>query len=157
MCRQLAVLPLSAVAMSMTIAPRIEIYTLLACSVHKPDIFERTLRLGGYRGFPTETSPLLVLPPVIIPNSLDPSNLGFSPSVPVSGVHGFSYATSQANPCASDPVVQAAVATLTAGEFGTCAFGHNTLLLYPKKPTFRWRGLFFWPQNLAVLKLIHRD
>ena len=85
--------------MSATVAPRIDIYTFLACSVHKPDIFERTLRLGGYPGFPNVTSPHLVLHPI------------------TPGVETFSYAT--ANPCASDPVVQAAVATLTAGEFGT--------------------------------------
>ena len=87
--------------MSATTAPRIEIYTFLACSVHKPDIFDRTLRLGGYVRFPNEPSPHLVLRPVI------------------PGVQTFSYAIT-ANPCASDPVVQAAVAILTAGEFGMC-------------------------------------
>ena len=106
--------------MSATIAPRIEVYTLLACFVHKPDIFER---LGGYRGFPTETSPHLVFPPITLANSLGhQSILRFLPSLPVSGAQNFSYATAQPNPCASDPVVQAAVATLNAGEFGTCAF-----------------------------------
>ena len=63
-------------------------------------------------GFPSETSPYLT--PVILANC---STLRFSPSLPVSCAQNSSYATTaQPNPCASDPVVQAAVATLNAGE-----------------------------------------
>ncbi|KAF8236196.1 hypothetical protein L208DRAFT_1252513 [Tricholoma matsutake] len=116
----LSIVPLSAIATSACIAPRIEVYTLLACSVHKPEVFEKTLRLGGYAGFPTENSPHIVLPPVVLANSFDRSDPWFSPSVPVLDVQNVSYVTAQPNPCALDPVVQAAVATLTAGEFDTC-------------------------------------
>lgn len=119
-CRLLSIVPLSAIATSACIAPRIEVYTLLACSVHKPEVFEKTLRLGGYAGFPTENSPHIVLPPVVLANSFDRSDPWFSPSVPVLDVQNVSYVTAQPNPCALDPVVQAAVATLTAGEFDTC-------------------------------------
>ncbi|KAJ8079128.1 hypothetical protein PM082_013416 [Marasmius tenuissimus] len=43
----IAMMPLSSMAMGATIAPRIEIYTMLACRVHKPDIFEESGFLVG--------------------------------------------------------------------------------------------------------------
>ncbi|KIJ94708.1 hypothetical protein K443DRAFT_350615 [Laccaria amethystina LaAM-08-1] len=39
----LTILPFTTIAMSAMIAPRIEIYTRLACRVHKPDIFEQSI------------------------------------------------------------------------------------------------------------------
>jgi hypothetical protein len=136
--RQLAIIPLAAMAASATIAPRIEIYTLLACFVHKPDIFERTVRFGGYPGFPTETSPYIVLPPVFTKYG-DVTHRVFSSSASVLGLRN-STVTAQPNLCASDPVVQAAVAKLTVGEFGTL----DWICLTPRHTPFglrNWRFL----------------
>ncbi|KAF8969597.1 major facilitator superfamily domain-containing protein [Flammula alnicola] len=111
--------PFTSIAASLTIAPRIEIYTMLACSVHKPDIFRQNfpgIELGlqdisrepselGLRGLstlPNPYSPHLV--PVYLPKA---SFLGL---VQKNG----SVLPTHRNQCASDPVVQAAVAKLTA-------------------------------------------
>lgn len=101
----LAILPFTSIAMSATMAPRIEIYTILACSVHKPDIFKQSfpgLELGLVeepRQLPTHSSAQLI-------DRIYPSystNKATNESVPT-----------KPNLCASDPVVQAAVAKLTA-------------------------------------------
>ncbi|KAL0946702.1 hypothetical protein HGRIS_012889 [Hohenbuehelia grisea] len=99
---------LSAPATGMTIAPRIEIYTLLACSVHKPEVFE--------------IAPIGANLPYIIPHKLDPlSNSNPTDSflssaswpndtVRVQAGHGYDDTYKL---CAKDPVVQAAVAQLS--------------------------------------------
>ena len=43
----MAIIPFSSMAMGATIAPKIEVYTMLACRVHKPDIFEESGFLVG--------------------------------------------------------------------------------------------------------------
>lgn len=53
--RLLCALPFAAVAMSATIAPRIEIYTILACREMRPDIY--------YEGMQINSSPLATLTP----------------------------------------------------------------------------------------------
>jgi len=96
------------------IAPRIEIYTTLACRVHKPDIFEQSfpgLELGlvdtsGVFGqLHTDSSELLV-DQIYRPRLTD--SLGQTTR---------ENPATKPNRCASDPVVQAAVAKLTAGAF----------------------------------------
>ncbi|THU77812.1 MFS general substrate transporter [Dendrothele bispora CBS 962.96] len=67
----ICMLPLTSITMAATIAPKVEIYTLLACAQHKPEIFD---------------------------------SLGLS----------FADPGSKPNLCAVDPVVQAAVARLSA-------------------------------------------
>ncbi|KIL69994.1 hypothetical protein M378DRAFT_7764 [Amanita muscaria Koide BX008] len=84
----LCLIPLSAIAMVSTLAPRIEIYTLLACKVHNPDIFGQSNSL------------------------LSRSVHNLLPQISVQDTQR----------CASDPVVQAAVAKLIAG-------GHSSLLI----------------------------
>ncbi|KAF5369159.1 hypothetical protein D9615_009966 [Tricholomella constricta] len=105
----LVIVPFTAIAMSATIAPRIEIYTLLACSVHKPDILRQTLpTLGGSFDIPG-ISP--IMPPML------PENGKYSQdfSVPRLGVQNDTEVPKRPGGiCASDPVVQAAVAKLTA-------------------------------------------
>ncbi|KAJ7444922.1 major facilitator superfamily domain-containing protein [Mycena latifolia] len=97
--------PLSTIAMSATMAPKVEIYTLLACSVHKPEIFRDTQLLSTF-----------------LPSSLrlpeEPTvGTAFPPSFDIAISNNTSTVISmdkpQASPCASDPVVQAAVAKLT--------------------------------------------
>ena len=101
--------------MSAMIAPRIEIYTTLACRVHKPDIFEQSfpgLELGlvdasGVFGqLPHTDSSGLLIDQVYRPPLTDNS-----------GRTTREKPTTKPNRCASDPVVQAAVAKLTAGAF----------------------------------------
>ncbi|KAG5636197.1 hypothetical protein H0H81_008867 [Sphagnurus paluster] len=105
----LCIMPFTAIAMSATIAPRIEIYTMLACRVHKPDIFRQTLpSLGGMFDFPG-TSP--ILPPMIPANTTFNDNFGISSS---DMKNGGSTPDKPNNACASDPTVQAAVAKLNA-------------------------------------------
>ena len=92
-------------------APRIEIYTVLACSVHKPDIFKQSfpgLELGLVeepRQLSTHSSVQLI-DRVYLPHLTDKLGRAANGSVPTNP-----------NLCASDPVVQAAVAKLTAGAF----------------------------------------
>ncbi|KAJ6597071.1 major facilitator superfamily domain-containing protein [Mycena vulgaris] len=96
--------PLSTIAMSATMAPKIEIYTMLACSVHKPEIFRDTQLLSAY-----------------LPSSLrtheEPNGTSFPPSFDIAIKNATSPIISmtkpEISPCASDPVVQAAVAKLT--------------------------------------------
>lgn len=116
-------MPFTAIATAATMAPRIEIYTMLACSVHKPDVFKRNfpdfewdlhgLSLGAAN--PNISSSIFPVMPIAYASSV---------SVPIVAPI---FATSQDNGtvtpprrnlCASDPVVQAAVAKLTAGELG---------------------------------------
>lgn len=92
-------------------APRIEIYTVLACSVHKPDIFKQSfpgLKLGLVeepKQLSTHSSVQLI-DRVYLPHLTDKLGRAANGSVPTNP-----------NLCASDPVVQAAVAKLTAGAF----------------------------------------
>ncbi|KAM6500295.1 Major facilitator superfamily domain containing protein [Amanita muscaria] len=76
----LCLIPFSAIAMVSTLAPRIEIYTLLACKVHNPDVFNQSNSL------------------------LSRSVHNLLPQI----------SAQDTQRCASDPVVQAAVAKLIA-------------------------------------------
>lgn len=104
-------IPFTSIAMAATIAPKIEIYTLLACSVHKPEILQQTL--NGSVELPIDT--LLIYP--IIPRGY--SNYDFDTSqlftLPLPAFQNDTH-TPKPIICASDPVVQAAVAKLSTGE-----------------------------------------
>ncbi len=106
--RLIASMPFTAIAMASTIAPRIEIYTMLVCSVYKPDIFRQSypgvdasrLDLSAPNLAAVASSPTLI--PIYLPELItDPPQSGNKTTLP--------------NQCASDPVVQAEVARLTAG------------------------------------------
>ena len=97
------------------IAPRIEVYTTLACRVHKPDIFEQSfpgLELslvdasGVFGQLPHTDSSELLVDQIYFPRLTN--NLGQTTR---------ENPATKPNRCASDPVVQAAVAKLTAGAF----------------------------------------
>ncbi|KAJ6623481.1 hypothetical protein B0H10DRAFT_2162474 [Mycena sp. CBHHK59/15] len=104
--------PLGTIAMSATMAPKVEIYTLLACSVHKPDIFRESV---------TGT----VIVPVLPNHEGKAGGIRYPPSFDIATKHSGFHADTPAlsnitlmakpkpSPCASDPVVQAAVAKLT--------------------------------------------
>lgn len=112
--RLLATTPFTAIAMSATLAPRIEIYTSLACRVHKPEIFKHS--------FPTVDHGISATDKVIVSNHSFSSPVLLSPILDTiiapSGEFAYQNQSQPANPnlCASDPVVQAAVAKLTTGK-----------------------------------------
>jgi hypothetical protein len=98
--------------MSATLAPRIEIYTILACSTLKPEY----MRFGlSYR---EDNSTLLVPNPLPGTSPLTPTSFASQDIVHVhlaSSPDASDNFNAIADRCAKDPVVQAAVATLTAG------------------------------------------
>ncbi|KAF8163650.1 major facilitator superfamily domain-containing protein [Crassisporium funariophilum] len=119
----LGIMPFTSIAMAVTIAPRIEIYTMIACSVHKPDIFRQNfpgLELGT-QGFSANRSSgvdkfrYFAEPGQAYNSPLEP--LYFQDTVTLAGPwskNDEDIPPNRRNLCASDPVVQAAVAKLTA-------------------------------------------
>ena len=87
--RVLAICPLVTITRAATIAPSVAIYTNLACIAHKPEYTS----VGTW-------NPLTLA-------AVDPAS-----AIPLH----LSNLDARYNLCASDPVVQAAVATLTLGE-----------------------------------------
>jgi len=104
--RLICVLGFTSAAVGATLAPRVEIYTMLACQVHKPDIFREN--------YPSPQSP--IHPPIFLPQTTatersEPVHVFWeAPATPSSD-------PVKRNLCAKDPVVQAAVARLTASEY----------------------------------------
>jgi hypothetical protein len=133
-------MPFSSIAMSATIAPRIEIYTMLACSVHKPDIFRQNfpgIELGLHTTIHEISGLDFRVPSSDIPTSSDihmahvfPGIYPFLDSPPK---NGSTPPPKKGNLCASDPVVLAAVAKLTAGKLSLyflSLFPHMSLHTY---------------------------
>jgi len=123
-CRLLLALPFASVSTAATLAPRIEIYTILACSVHKPE-YTMHLRLSKQLGLPylEDASDLLVsnaLRSGFVVSPLLPINVASEGNIAHIYLPDASNGTDDDDKwldrCASDPVVQAAVAKLTAGE-----------------------------------------
>jgi hypothetical protein len=97
-------LPLTAISMSATLAPRIDVYTILACKVLRPE-YNTTADL---------------------PHLLSTQHQVAAPSFN----HLSTITRNEPGPdrCATDPVVQAAVAKLTIGMFYvyiTCRASHT--------------------------------
>ncbi|KAJ7063503.1 major facilitator superfamily domain-containing protein [Mycena amicta] len=92
-CRLLVATPFSTIAMSATLAPKVEVYTLLACSVHKPEIFKDMI--ATHQTFSHPLSPF-----VETKNLSGVSTLRIRQEYPVSE-------------CTEDPVVSAATARLS--------------------------------------------
>ncbi|KAK0459815.1 uncharacterized protein EV420DRAFT_1641998 [Desarmillaria tabescens] len=95
----LAMMPFSSIAWSSTIAPRVEIYTQLACAVHSPDIYDD--QLTGFVSTNTTTEATLDV-------RQDRSVTVYFRDMPEAPKNA------NKNGCASDPVVQATVAKLAA-------------------------------------------
>ena len=106
-CRLLCLMPFAAIAMSATLAPRVEIYTTLACRVHRPDIYDQPFSF--LMGNAADSSRAMSHVPS---NLLDVRNFS---------TRGLDYneLIAQGKRCASDPVVQAAVAKLSASKCRT--------------------------------------
>ena len=105
------IMPFTAIATSATAAPRIEIYTTLACSVHRPDIFGESfqqpdiLDFVQHSGIPATAHRYSIFS---VEKSLQVGDADTPPT--------------RKQRCASDPVVQAAVAKLTTGACKTVFF-----------------------------------
>ncbi|TFK68620.1 MFS general substrate transporter [Pluteus cervinus] len=126
----LAVVPLTSIAMSATIAPRIEVYTALACSVHKPDIFNDTYSDSGKHLISWNLDNTL---------RMTPENSTLQVSLVWVNTPGTHFADKLSDPkkpnlCASDPVVQAEVAKLAT--FMTASSGTLSCI------TGAWWGAF---------------
>lgn len=124
--RLLCAVPFSAGIKSATLAPKVEIYTQLACRVHKPDIydsqtwdagdaFSKALTPRAEVGRSVESDLSFPWAPIIRSNN---SPLVGTPEDPRPVVlAGRATGKKPASPCAADPTVQAAVARLSAGEY----------------------------------------
>ncbi|CAK5264919.1 unnamed protein product [Mycena citricolor] len=116
----MAFTPFSVIAMSATLVPKVEIYTLLACSVHKPEIFAPSASLPQYTlaGFVDAASARPGHPPAfdIALATTEAGAADRARETPIAA-------------CAADPVVQAAVAklntaiTTTMGALGCLTTG----------------------------------
>ena len=125
-CRLIVSLPFSALSIAATVAPRIEIYTILACSVQKPE-YNIHPELSNLLGLPIfeDDSGLLVshsspgsrispLIPIPILSDRDVTLICLTGPLPASNYNEGD--DNNTNRCSSEPEVQAAVAKLTAGE-----------------------------------------
>ncbi|EJD42203.1 MFS general substrate transporter [Auricularia subglabra TFB-10046 SS5] len=100
-------MPLASIAMSTTIAPRVQIYTRLACMVHRPEYMSEGAKaaptvVDGW-GMPPPQGPTLGNHTLVIPVVLPEHDTAANNTIP-----------SPSHQCASDPVVKAAVAKLIA-------------------------------------------
>ena len=114
-------MPFSAMAMSACVAPRVEIYTELACRAHRPDY-----ETG--RKFSEPPMVFQVVEPQAISNYTEDDISFIVPSLN----YGDNSAPEELNPCAKDPEVNAAAAKLIAGKlskFPVTNFHNNSLQL----------------------------
>ncbi|KAI5899598.1 MFS general substrate transporter [Schizophyllum commune H4-8] len=107
----LAIIPFTTMAMSGTLAPKIEIYTRLVCRVHRPDLFKDT-----YHYDPATTEGILGKPRPAN-GMIDPHDTFPHPVARETVLH-FAADEGEEGPtkptCASDPLVQRIVAQLSA-------------------------------------------
>ena len=121
------ILPLLSIPVAVTMAPRIEIYNLLACSVHRPEIFD--LSLVGSASNAAQGHHNVYSQLTFNNTTATTYHTQFVPQIlldrrrsPVDAISLFSSdSESPQSRCASDPVVRAAVAKLTAGEPSICS------------------------------------
>ena len=107
--RLLCIMPFAAIAMSATLAPRVEIFTTLACRVHRPDIYDQDFSsLMGNAGDSSRATSKIILSHVS-------SNFFQVHNVSTRRLE-YNQLIVQGKRCASDPVVQAAVAKLLASK-----------------------------------------
>ncbi|KAJ6532748.1 major facilitator superfamily domain-containing protein [Mycena vulgaris] len=100
----MALAPLSSLILGAQVGPQVELYTTLACRVHKPDYeVEPLTRVGTYSLHPHGFSDLSPSFNILVNGAIDDTLFKRT----------FSMNTTQPNPCSSDPAVQAAVAKFT--------------------------------------------
>lgn len=118
-------MPFTAIAMSACAAPRVAIYTELACKVHRPDY-------STGRTFVANANHTIPHPATVIGPSMSLGGLGFGRTASSADIYitplvlntvgDVSYVmqddAERQHQCATDPKVQAAVSKLIAGVFG---------------------------------------
>jgi hypothetical protein len=124
--RLLCAVPFSAITKSATLAPKVEVYILLACRVHKPDIYHSSQVQDAFSKVVAPRAELFARTveseisfpwAPIIPSSngsLAGTTTEQGPRLTVLAERAI--AKKPNSPCAADPTVQAAVARLSAGE-----------------------------------------
>lgn len=113
------IMPFTSIATSATLAPRIEIYTTLACSIHRPDIYRQQQDILDF----VQQSNEYGTPAVAHQSSSGSADI--SDVFMIEKTIQFTDADTpptRKQRCASDPVVQAAVAKLTAGAYKSVFF-----------------------------------
>ena len=133
-CRLLCSIPFSSFATSSTLAPKVEIYTMLACRVHKPDIYHSAygdVNPGGLPGIDLPSLPTaathrfpnseisLSSTSLQVPRSssfVTPRSTAFWFRPSNVETSGRDAPSKPPPPCAADPTVQAAVAKISASE-----------------------------------------
>ena len=123
--RALGIMPFTTIAMSATLAPRVEIYTMLVCSVHKPDVIRDAFPPLSYRhSVPTSVQqsrspqPIASWPDTPLAHATESVGLPFNEDKLSEWVGEDT--EKSGNTCASDPVVQAEVAKLSLGNASIC-------------------------------------
>lgn len=102
--RILAAMPLSAMAFASTMAPRIEVYTQLACAVHSPDVYNDQAGQSPH------------VANFVLPSNSDVDSLGGYSELVFDTIETRA-STGGRSACASDPVVLAEVAKLSASQY----------------------------------------
>jgi hypothetical protein len=119
--RLLMITPFTSIAISATTAPRIEVYTTLACSIHRPDIFGESSQQLDILDF-IQHSDDHGIPVVAHPSSSVDIKVHVSMTEKSLQTNDADTPPTRKQRCASDPVVQAAVAKLTSGAYKTVFF-----------------------------------
>jgi len=106
-------LPFATLASSTTTAPRIEVYTILACNVYKPEHNTDFTQLGS----PSfdYNSDSFIPRPFVVTNFGLLDNQPRTPEPSVASTNAPNETGGAGRHCASDPAVQAAVAKLSTG------------------------------------------
>ena len=114
--RLLIIIPFASIGTSATLAPRIEVYTTLACSIHRPDIFGESFQQLDILDLLQDSNDYGI-PAVAHQSRSDIFMIGKSLQT-----NDAAAPPTRKQRCASDPVVQAAVAKLTSGVYKTVFF-----------------------------------
>ena len=125
--RLLIIMPFTSIATSATAAPRIEIYTTLACSIHRPDIFGESSQQLDILDF------VQPLNNYRIPAAHQSGSIDMSDAFMIGKSLQFKDADTpptRKQRCASDPVVQAAVAKLITSVYSFLSF-YTSMVLSP--------------------------
>ena len=118
--RLIIAIPFTAMSVAATMAPRIEIYTILACRVHRPE-YTRNNQFSYELNLPHVGGNELITPGPTFGMLADYRSARQDINISVLQGKMHQSTTEDDQNCASDPDVQAAVAKLTAGIYNsTC-------------------------------------
>ena len=138
------IMPFTAIATSLTIAPRIEIYTTVACSILKPEYGENPQQpeiVGFFHSNDCRNPPAAhqsscvdISDILMIDKALQTNGVDTPPT--------------REQRCASDPVVQAAVARLTTSAYRVVSFLCTSICTCTLSPGFELSSC--WMMRLFI-------